>query len=167
VSEVLEQAKKAKDVGVMVLCIHADADDRSDNEVYTNKIQPAFQAVEDIDEDVCKNLVAVVPIYMTEAWMLADVNLLVDVIGTDKSINDLELNREPESVSDPKQIIKNAIRIAFEDQTRRKRGRSLSISELYLPIGQRIHLHKLERLSSYRKFKEGVRNAYRRLNYLH
>jgi len=167
VKEILQAAEEASNIGVMVLCVHTDADDSSDESVYNNKIIPAFEVVEKTEGIICKNLVAVVPVYMTEAWMLADVDLLKEEIGTNKSLNDLGLNRTAQSISDPKKVIKDAIQIAFADQTQRKRKRSIEISELYLPIGQRIPLRKLEELSSYQKFKDGVREAYRKLNYLH
>lgn len=63
--------------GVMVLCIHTDADAPSDSRAFADKITPAFSAVENItDSPVCKNLTAIVPVQMIEAWMLCDTNLL-------------------------------------------------------------------------------------------
>ncbi len=165
--EVMQAARKAEENGIMVLCVHADADDVTDHTTFLNKIRPAFSVVEETDEALCKNLVAIVPIYMTEAWMLADKELLKEEIGTGKSEEELGLLREPESVADPKELIKEAIRIAFADDTRRRRNRSLHIAELYQPLGQKITLEKLKSLSSYQKFRQGVREAFIKLNYLH
>jgi hypothetical protein len=165
--EVLRAAQKAENNGVMVLCVHADADDDIDANVQKNKIKPAFEAVAMQNERLCKNLVAIIPVRMTEAWMLADKELLKQEIGTHKSDSELGLARRAETIADPKAAIENAIRITFEDSTRRKRNRSLDISELYLPMGQKLSLEKLALLPSYVKFRNAVREAFVKLNYLH
>jgi len=87
-------------------------------------------------------------------------------IGTTKSDAELGLNRNPESIANPKRLIADAIRIARQDEVKRRR-RELSIEELYLPIGQKVSLTALERLPAYQQFKEAVRSAFRQLNYLH
>lgn len=159
-------ARQAESFGVMVLCIHADADHASDTRAFNYKIIPAFTAVNQVEtEHVCKNLVAIVPVQMTEAWMLSDKNLLKSEIGTNKSDVKLGIHRAPEVYSDPKQTIKVAIKLARQDLPRRRR-RELTIGELYLPIGQKIDLNKLENLTSYQKFKEAVRSVFKKLNYL-
>ena len=102
---------------------------------------------------------------MLEAWTLADKELLKKEIGTTKSDNDLGINRYPEGIGDPKQTIKEAIRIAREDLTKRRR-KDLTINELYLPIGQKIEIEKLDILPSFIKFKDSIRASFRTLNYL-
>jgi len=73
VSVVQQYAYKADEMGVMVLCIHSDADATSDRHTFARKIRPAFTAVEKTNEQkVCRNLLPVVPVQMTEAWMLSD-----------------------------------------------------------------------------------------------
>ena len=164
--EIVAASKNAFEIGVMVLCIHADADSYDDLHTFANRINPAIAAINAIDDSICKIIVPLVPIHMTEAWLLADVNLLKNEIGTNKNLNELGLNIDPEQVADPKTIIENAINIAFEDRTARQRKRSVTINELFLPIGQKIQLNSLEALASYLKFKNAVRDAYRALNYL-
>lgn len=164
---VKKYAEEADRLGVMVLCVHADAEAATDDDTFTNKINPAFSAIENIaGGSVCKNLAAIVPVQMIEAWMLCDKSLLKAEIGTNKSDEDLVLHKDPETYADPKKIIEDAIRIARQDLTKRRR-RNLTISELYLPIGQKVALMELEKLPSYRKFKEEIRQAFRKLNYLH
>lgn len=165
--EVLRAGQEAADRGVMVLCVHVDADDDSDADVYANKITPAFEAVAMREEQLCKNLVAIVPVQMTESWMLADKELLKQQIGTSKNDQELGLIRRPETISDPKETIKTAIRIAYEDSTRRRRNRGLAISKLYEPMGRKLSLEKLALLPSYVKFRNGVREAFVKLGYLH
>jgi len=160
-------AQQADKRGIMVLCVHTDADDTTDTDTFDYKINPSFTAVENAQRGhLCKNLVAIVPVQMTEAWMLSDKELLKAEIGTRKSNEDLGINGSPEAYADPKQAIEIAIRRARQDLTRRRRH-DLTIAELYSPIGQQIPLNTLEGLPSYRKFKEAVRGAFRKLSYLH
>lgn len=166
VDAVKESVRLADERGIMVLCVHTDADEATDTNTFKNKINPAFSAVNESSADyLCKNLVAVVPIQMSEAWMLSDKELLKDEIGTQKSNQILGIEHNSESFANPKQVIEEAIRIARQDLTKRRR-RDLTISKLYLPIGQKIPLSKLENLPSYQKFKESIRGAFRELNYL-
>jgi len=148
--------------GVMVLCVHTDADDRNDRTAFQFKITPAFAAVE--GPESCEVLVAVVPVRITEAWMLADIELLQEEIGN-VAPQAIRSHHYPESEADPKATIEEIIRAALADRPRRQRGQ-LCIGDLYQPIGQKLALSKLEKLGSYVKFKEEVRAAYRKLNYL-
>ena len=161
-----EKAKKyasqAVEQGAMVLCFHADADDKTDENAFNERINPAFNAIKSDERDLCKNLVAIVPIQMTEAWMLADKELLKKQLCTDKSDSELAIDKEPESFSNPKETIKNAINKAREGITKRYRNK-LKIDDLYSQIGTKIPLSKLESLSSYKKFEEAVRDIFPQL----
>ena len=158
-------AREAEKRGVMVLCVHTDADDATDENTFDCKINPAFTAVQDTNDDLCKNLVAIVPVQMTEAWMLSDKDLLKSEIGTNKSYEELGIDKFPEAYSNPKRTLEAAIRIARQDLTKRRR-RELTVAELYSPIGHKVALNTLENLPSYQKFNEAVRGAFRILNYL-
>lgn len=127
-------ALHAEKLGIMVLCVHADADASTDTATFNYKINPAFTAVNHIEgEHICKNLVAIVPIQMTEAWMLSDKDLLKAEIGTNQSDAELDIDKAPELYANPKQVIETAIRIARQDLSRRRRH-ELTIAELYLPL---------------------------------
>jgi hypothetical protein len=163
--DVLDISAQAFKVGMNVLCIHVDADSDEDNEVLEYKINPAFSFVNSSDSDeLCKNLVAIIPIHMSEAWMLADKDLLKEEMGTVMNDHELGLTKHPESIANPKQIIEAALVMAQENLPNRRR--KLTIAELYQPIGQKISTEKLETLSSYKKFKVAVENALKKLNYL-
>jgi len=98
--------------------------------------------------------------------MLADKELLKSEIGSKKTDAKLGINRPPEKIANPKEIIENAIRIV--EKERKKRGRKpLKIAELYQPIGDLVDLEQLDKLPSYQDFKENVRDAFRTLNLLH
>jgi hypothetical protein len=165
-SQTFNSSKKAFENGVMAFCVHVDADRNVDDDVFISKITPAFDfIIQSADLSICRNLIAVVPVQMSESWMLADKQLLKDEIGTEKTDEELEINRNPENFANPKLAIENAIRISRQNLVKRRRH-ELKISELYQPIGQKIKLEKLETLPSYMKFKEAVRDAYRQLKYL-
>jgi len=167
VDQVVTASRKGiSENGIMILCVHTDADDENDSEVFLNKIVPAQNAiVSKNDIEYCKVLTFVVPVQMIEAWMLADKDLLKRELGTDKTDNELKINKRPEQISDPKLVIEHAIRIARQNLTQRRRN-DLAISELYLPIGQKISIKKLDSLPSFQKFKESIRMAFRQLNYM-
>lgn len=153
-----------EEIGMMILCIHSDADDITNQTALENKIAPALELINaQNDNSTCKILVPVIPIQMTESWMLADKDLLKKEIGTTKTDDELKINRLPETIADPKAVIEEAIRIAQKEKTKRKR-RELKIGEIYLPVGQKISFDKLEQLSSYRQFQDDIRQAYRKLH---
>lgn len=168
-SEQVERAavKGYREFGISLLCVHTDADDRTDQAVLQYKIAPAQALLSEANEHVsCKLLTPIVPVQMTEAWMLADADLLRREIGTELSANDLGLYRDPETIADPKSVIVEAIRIAYSSQSKRRRH-DLTIGELYLPIGRKLDLDKLEKLPSFSKFKDLLRQSLRQLNLLH
>ena len=153
-----------KDFGMMVLAIHADADRETYDGRRRYNIDPAQEELDKQGDDYCKILTPVIPVRMMEAWMLADKELLKSEIGTTKSDNDLKINRDPETIADPKAVIEEAIRIAQSDLP--KRRQRLTISDLYAIIGDKISINKLLSLDSYQKFQDEVRATYRTLNYM-
>jgi hypothetical protein len=166
INDVINASRKGvSDFGIMILCVHTDADNYSDTNAYNNKINPALAEIENTTGDICKVIIPVVPIQMIESWMLADKALLKKEIGTGKTDHELEISKRPEEYADPKETIKNAIRIANQEKTKRHRN-ELSISDLYLPIGQSVSIDTLKQIPSYNKFQNNIREALKRLNYL-
>ncbi len=167
-SQILKASEQGNaNYGISILCVQADADSFSLKSTYENKIKPVLSLIqEQSDEKYCKTIVAIVPIQETESWLLADKELLKRKIGTDLSDNELDINRPPESIARPKEVIENALRKVQQSKTKRQR-RNQTIADLYLPVGQEIELGKLELLASYQDFKNNVINAFRKLNYLH
>lgn len=164
VETTLNVARRAFEMGLHVLCVHVDADDNSDKEVVKHKISPLINRLRQEPNNICQNLVSIIPVRMSEAWMLADIDLLREEMGTNKTPKELELIHNPENYNDPKITIENALRIAQENLP--KRRHRLGINELYQPIGQLIDIEKLNALPSYRKFKESVVSSFISLNYL-
>ncbi len=107
VETIKTSAQKAWEIGVMVLCVHTDADSKDDSTVFDHKFKPLFDQVKSWShKKYCRNLVAVIPVQMTEAWMLADTQLLKEEIGTNKKDVELGIHKKPEDYGDPKEVIK-------------------------------------------------------------
>lgn len=161
----LKAAQQGVDeIGMMILCIHSDADNATNQNVLENRIAPAKALINtQSDDSTCKIIVPVIPVQMMESWMLADKDLLKKEIGTTKTDNELKINRLPETIADPKAVIEDAIRIAQQEKTKRKR-KGLKIGDIYLSVGQKISFEKLEQLQSYRQFQDDIRQAYRELH---
>lgn len=160
--------KGSSEYGVSIMCIHADADNNSIDDIFENKFSPLWESLKPYPEDACcKIIVPIIPITMTEAWMMADKEQLKRAINA-KNMDDatLGLDKKPESYRDPKDVINKAIAIAA-NQNQRKRIRSISIGPLYEEMGGIIALEALEKLPSYLSFTDSVRGALRSLNYLH
>lgn len=166
IDKVHQAALEAERRGITVLCVHADADAADDRDAFEFRIRPAFERVQQSTEQICKFPVAIVPVQMTESWMLADKELFKDELNTTKTDFELGIHRPPESMADPKAVIEAAIRIATENMGRRQRRYQIHISDLYQPVGQKVSLEKLSQLPSFQKFKNAVQEVFQQLNYL-
>jgi hypothetical protein len=151
--------KGHEEYGLTVLCIHADADGATHQNTFNNKIDPALKALGSLPQDHIEHLIPIVPVQMSEAWMLADLPLLLEQIGTNLSPNDLNLNRNPESYHDPKAAISEAIVQARSGMTRRRRS-ELRIADLYDIMGQTISIDALRKLPSFLHFEAKVTAFY-------
>lgn len=167
--QVLEASKVAFDkFSILLLFVHTDADEKDDKVVFKNKIIPAQEVLLLQDDNTCcKKMVAIVPIRMTESWMIIDRNLLKSEIGVEESDAALGIHLNPETLNDPKALIEEIIRFSKEDKTKRKRNKGLDISDLYQIIGQKVELSELEKLPSYLKFKNSLIEVLKELNFYH
>lgn len=167
--QIVEASKVAFDkFSILLLFIHTDADDTDDYTVFKNKIIPAQELLAKQDDNICcKKMVAIVPIQMTESWMIIDKNLLKSEIGIEKTDAELGIHLNPETLKDPKALIEEIIRLSKEGQTKRKRNKGLDISDLYQIIGQKVELSELEKLPSYLKFKNSLIEVLKELNFYH
>lgn len=154
VNMIHEASLNADDEGLGILCIHCDADSDSDENVMNYKINPALHYISEQEKKNKCSLLPIIPIRMTEAWMLADKELFKEEINTSLSDQELNIEKKAERYADPKVTIESAIRIAQSALTRRRRN--LTIDELYSPLGQKIDIEKLLTIPSYRKFYDRV-----------
>jgi hypothetical protein len=101
-----------------------------------------------------------------EAWMLADKKVLKDEMGTTKTDAELGFRSDIENIANPKEVIIRAVEIVRQDLPKKKRNQ-LAISELYLPVGQKLDLDTLEPLYAYQQFKKNIKNSFKILNVLY
>jgi hypothetical protein len=154
------------DYGISILCVHTDADNDLPRIIET-KVNPVLEKIDTTPESsYCKTIVFIIPVQMVESWMLADKNLFKAEINTNYSDNELGIANNPEDLTSPKIAIENAIRITKANSIKRKRGKGITIADLYQIIGQKLEIQYLEELPSFVTFKEGLKGAFQKLNYL-
>ncbi len=165
--QVLEASKVAFDkYGILLLFVHTDSDSASDDLIFQTKIVPAQNKLLNEDEELyCKEMIPIVPIQMTESWMIADKQLLKSEIGIDKTDAELGIHLNPEKLNNPKALIEEIIRLSKEDETKKKRRKGLDISDLYQIIGKQVELSELEKLTSYVKFRNSLIDKLKKLNF--
>lgn len=146
-----------------IFYIHSDADDSTITNVLNNKFNPLFKEVLAVEEIKDCKIIPIIPVYMTEAWMLADFDLLCQEISTTKTKTQLKLSGKPESFTDPKSKIIEALRIT-NNELPKKRRKDLTISDLYQIIGQKIEIDKLLILDSFKWFYVRSFEALKQLN---
>lgn len=134
-----------------IFFIHSDADDSTNSVVMNSKFNPLFEKITEFDELKECAIVPIIPIYMTESWMLADFDLFKKEIITNKTKSQLNLSGNSEQFSNPKLRIVEALRVT-NNELPKKRRKDLSISDLYQIIGQKIEIRKLLTLESYKEF---------------
>ncbi len=149
-----------------LLIIHCDADHPTPEKALRERFRPGYELVQKTSEHLCKSLVPIIPVQMTEAWMLAaDHDLLREVIGTSIRARDLGLVnrvRQVESDPDPKQTLKQIMHRAYAERSRRHR--EVDLSSLYAPLGRRISLDRLSNVPSYKRFVDDLTATLRTFN---
>jgi Domain of unknown function (DUF4276) len=167
--DILAAAIKAGTEGYDILFVHKDADDPGSEKVRKNHIEPGLRKVHETTKKVCKNLVPVIPIQETEAWMLADINILQDVLDTNMDAKELGLPARPalvEKISDPKHVLQEAIRKSLERKSRRRR-KKIDIEILYTRIAQEVRLDFLKQVPAYKTFASELMQTLKFLNLIH
>jgi len=158
--------KGHQELGITMLIIHVDADDTTADATYDNKINPAISYLSEQSEEThCKYIAPLVPVQEVESWMLADKQILIKQIGTKKSEVELNINGHPESFTDPKSRIEEAIRIGRSEMPKKLRD-ALQISDLYSYLGQYIRIDNLRSFDSFKDFEHNIRQVLKELNIL-
>jgi hypothetical protein len=148
---ILSVARRAS--GYHALIIHADADYPSTERAMLERIQPGFNLVQQTRERVCKQLIPLIPVQMTEAWLLADPEALLSVIGTNIEARVLglpERAQQVESIPDPKQTLNRVIQNALANRPRRHRR--LDLRTVYEPLARQVNLKRLGSVPAYQQF---------------
>ena len=153
-----------EELGINLLIVHTDADSLNKDDAYNFKINVANQVIKSLNENnYCKNIVPLVPIFETESWMLADKTALIEAIGTSKTEIELKINGHPESFVNPKERIEEAIIIGRSDMPKKIKN-ALKINDLYSFIGQKLNIENLKNFKSYNDFLNNLESAFNYLN---
>lgn len=151
--------------GMSILFIHADSDNKKLDDVMNTKFKPFQNELSTKNENsYCKHIVPTIPIQMIESWMMADKQLLKQLINAESLHNAaLGLERMPESYADPKSVIENAIRKSLLYMPKKKRNQ-IKISNLYEILGNRLDLNSLRKLPSFKLFEDNILQSFRELH---
>lgn len=155
--------------GYDALIIHSDGDDRGYEQTLIELFQPGKNFVLDAknrDEYICEDLVPLIPVRMTEAWMLADLDALCTVLGKKVEARALGMPTKAKLVEKelkPKKTLDRVIQIAYPHQSRDwKRFKE----KLYEELGSEISLKRLSEVPSYQQFVEDMTTALQTLNFI-
>ena len=156
--------------GHHLLLVHADADARTFKTAWSERIEPGLFEIREAHKrgtPVCDRIVPVIPIRMTESWMLADPDALVAVIGTSVSPRELSLPNKPsqvETIAHPKTKLQEVLNVAVGGSSRRRRARE--IGRIYEPLARGIDIERLARVPAFRKFQKDLTQALRELHFI-
>jgi hypothetical protein len=152
-------AREAR-VAWSILFIHADSDGDQGRAIQ-ERIEPARALLQ---AEWGAQSVAVVPVRMTEAWVLADFQALKGAFGTTMSEHDLGLAdaeaHGPDRLTDPKATLEAAFRAS------RGRRRARSVAPYFGMIGETASFDELRKLDAYRRMEGELRLSLRTLGYL-
>lgn len=158
--DILEAAMQA--YGYDVLIIHKDADHRTYEETKTQSIEPGCTLVQRSSKGVCKKLVPIIPVREVEAWMIADREILRDLLQIRERLQNLHLPKRAvlvESDPDPKATL-NRIIAKAESERRRKIERK----EFYESLALEVRLDRLDQVPAYKKFLDELSKTFRDLS---
>lgn len=154
-----------------LLIVHSDTDAQKHAEVLETRFNPGYELIKkaSITEKVCGRLVPLVPDRMMEAWMLADLATVLDILSADMKQSALKaelkkrninLPSKPHQVStipDPKYVLQQIVDIVG---VRKRRN---GLDDLYYQLGNEIRLESLRTVDAYQSFVEDLTSAIRSL----
>ncbi len=152
-------ARDARDAW-SVLFIHADADS-DEQRALAERVQPARALLE---AEWGAQSVAVVPVRMTEAWVLADSQAVRSAFGTTRSFQELGLAEAnahgADNLTNPKATLEAAFRAS------RGKRRATSVSPYLGLIGETSSFDQLRRLAAYRRTEAELQVALQTLGFI-
>jgi len=127
------------------------------------RIEPWFLSIN--ERRVRDQLVEVVPVRETEAWMLSDIDALNAVFGTARTKAQFGLpnrTREVEQIANPKALLRQI----HETVVGRRGARKFGTRSLYPRLGQEISFDELGKVPAFAHFRESFEAALARLSFL-
>lgn len=155
-SERIALAANAADGAWLVLFIHADADGRNGQTARVERVQPGIDRLAGTFGRN-RQAVAVIPIRMTESWVLADTDALRQAIGTTRDDRALGLAdalvHGADRVRDPKALLRDAFIAA------RPHAHAAQLSAYLGQIGEAVSFERLRRLEAFRQVESDLEDA--------
>ena len=151
------------------LIIHSDGDHRGYEQTLSELFEPGKKLVleaKDKAEEICSDLVPLIPVRMTEAWMLADPDALCTVLGKKAEARVLGIPTKAKLVEKelkPKKTLEQIIQAAYPQQSRDWKYFKL---KLYKELGSEISLTRLNEVPSYHQFVEDMTTVLQALNFI-
>lgn len=164
VSSMISVAKQA--IGYHLLIVHADADAPTRDDALRERYEPGRQQVVDLDWSIGEAMVPIIPIRMTEAWMMADLSAFQYVVGTNLGRESLGFPDRAdlvEGILNPKQKLLKALRSAAASHRRRRKA---SLPGLYEPMARIVNLSVLEQIPAFKAFEEDLVSTLIQLRFL-
>lgn len=159
----MQVAKETHGYGFAV--VHMDADAPDTTRAYAERFLPGYVAIQESEAEVNQDIVPVIPVRMTEAWMLVDFDAFRETIGTSKTGEELGFPPHPrqvESIQAPKDVFETAVRHARPN----RRRQTPAPEDVYTSLAARVDLGRLERVPAYAEFKNNVETLLVRLSYI-
>lgn len=156
--------------GYHALIIHSDSDDRGYKQTVVERFQPGKDrvlAAKNMHKEICTDLVPIIPVRMTEAWMLADPDALRTVLGTQMEASTLGAPLKAKLVEgelDPKAKLKFVIKTAYPGQPSKVHNRFRA--KLFQELGSQISLQRLGEVPSYQFFVHDLTATLQTLNFI-
>lgn len=158
----ITKATDAYNAGAQLLFIHRDTDQHSRRFILEKHIEPILAGL----EQKIKAEMQFVPLIIKheqETWMLADLETLDRILGGKLDRNALNLPPNIEDRANTKELFKQAINTANNDQTR---GRGYKLEAVVERLANDIDLGRLDVLKSYRQFVSATEDALRDIDYI-
>lgn len=162
---ILQAARDA--YGFHALIVHTDADGPTQDEAFHNRFEPGNRLVQACTENVCKDILPIIPVRMIEAWMLADLEQFHKALGIRMSQEDFGLHSKAklvESYLDPKAVIASVIQQTYPDKPQhwgRIRG------QLYADLAPMIRLSQLKIVPAYQQFVSDLTTTLKAINIIY
>lgn len=163
---ILDAARQA--YGYHLLVIHTDGDSGNYQQARNERFEPGYDLVQQNQKNVCKILIPIIPIRMVEAWLLADLEALKEVLRISTTIRELhnlgllEKAKEVEKYKDPKDILLQIIRKIYPRLPERRHKQILA--DLYEGLAPIISIERLLQVPSYQQFIRDLEVAFQTLN---
>lgn len=139
---------------VDLIFVHRDSDSRDSS----SRLAEISEAAKRLGVEGAT--VGVVPVAMTEAWLLCDEQAIRDVVGRSRGTEGLGLPRlsEIERVADPKALLKDACLRASEATGRRRQVVAKSFPRYRASLLERLDINgPVSRLDAWRRLRSDIR----------